>query len=51
MLISHQHGYALSLAGERRRVDPHWKRRLSFARIELPWLQQSVISAGRALLA
>lgn len=51
VLISHQQDYALSLAGERRRVDPHRKRRLSFARIELPWLQQSVIAAGRALLA
>jgi hypothetical protein len=51
VLISHLQGYALSLAGERRRADSHWKRRISFARIELPWLQQSVISAGRALLA
>jgi hypothetical protein len=32
-------------------VDPHWKRGLSFARIGLLWLQQSVVNAGRALLA
>ena len=51
VLISALQGYAVSLAGERRRVDPHWKRGLSFARIGLHWLQQSVIAAGRALLA
>ena len=28
VLISHLQGYAVSLAGERRRGDPHWKRRL-----------------------
>jgi hypothetical protein len=51
VLVSSLQGYAVSLAGERRRVDPHWKRGLSFARIGLQWLQQSVITAGRALLA
>ena len=51
VLISALQGYAVSLAGERRRVDPHWKRGLSFARIGLHWIQQSVITAGRALLA
>ena len=50
-LVSSLQGYAVSLAGERRRVDPHWKRGLSFARIGLQWLQQSVITTGRALLA
>ena len=44
-------GYAVSLAGERRRVDSHWKSSLGFARIGLHWLQQSVIAVGRALLA
>jgi len=39
VLISHLQGYAVSLAGERRRVDPQWKRGLSFARIGLHWLQ------------
>ena len=51
VLVSHLQGYAVSLAGERRRVDPHWKRGLSFARIGLHWLQQSAIIAGRALFA
>ena len=51
VLISNLQGYAISLGGERRRVDPHWKRGLSFARIGLYWLQQSVIAAGRNLLA
>jgi hypothetical protein len=51
VLLSSLQGYAVSLACERRRVDPHWKRGLSFARIGLLWLQQSVVNAGRALLA
>ena len=51
VLISHLQRYAVSLAGERRRGDPHWKRRLSFVRIGLHWLQQSVMTTGRALLA
>jgi len=51
VLVSALQGFAVSLAGERRRVDPHWKRGLSFARIGLHWIQQSVITAGRALLA
>ena len=51
VLISALQGYAVSLAGERRRVDPHWKRGLSFARIGLHWIQQSVIAAGRTLMA
>jgi len=44
VLISALRGYAVSLAGERRRADPHWKRGLSFARIGLHWIQQSVIA-------
>ncbi len=51
VLLSSLQGYAVSLAGERRRVDLHWKRGLSFARIGLHWLQQSVVTARRALLA
>jgi hypothetical protein len=51
VLISSVQGYAVSLSGQRHRVDPHWKRGLSFARIGLHWLQQSVMAAGRALLA
>lgn len=39
--------YAVSLAGARRRVDAHWKRELSGARIGLHWIQESVNGAGR----
>ena len=51
VLVSSLQGFAVSLCGQRRLVDPHWRRGLSFARIGLHWLQQSVITAGRALLA
>ena len=51
VLVSALQGYVVSLAGERRRVDPHWNRGLSFARIGLHWIQQSVIAAGQSLLA
>jgi hypothetical protein len=51
VLLSSLQGYAISLSGQRPLVDPHWKRGLSFLRIGLHWLQQSVIQAGRALLA
>lgn len=51
VLISTLQIYAVSHAGERRRVDPHWKRGVSFTRIGLHWLQQSVIAARRALLS
>ena len=51
VLVSSLQGFAVSLSGQRRLVDPHWKRGLSFARIGLHWLQQSVITAGRAVLA
>ena len=41
-------GYALSLAGLRRQVDPHWKRGMSFLRIGLAALQMAVadVTAG-----
>jgi Transposase DDE domain len=51
VLVSSLQGYAVSLSGQRRLVDPHWKRGLSFARIGLHWLQQSVTTAGRTVLA
>ena len=51
VLVSSLQGFAVSLAGQRRRVDPHWQRGLSFMRIGLKWLQQCVANAGRALLA
>ena len=35
-------GYALSLAGLRRQVDPHWKRGMSFLRVGLAALQMAV---------
>jgi hypothetical protein len=50
VLLSSLQGYAVSLSGQRHRVDPHWKRGLSFARIGLHRLQQSAITAGRDLL-
>jgi hypothetical protein len=51
VLISALLGYAVSLAGERRRIGPHWKRGLSFDRIGLHWIQQSVIAADPTILA
>ena len=51
LLVSSLQGFAVSMAGDRRRVDPHWRRGLSLARIGLQWLQQTVVDAGRALLA
>ena len=33
VLANNLQGFAVSLAGERRRVDPHWQRGLSFVRI------------------
>ena len=50
-LVSALQGYAVSLAGERRRVGSPLERGLSFARNGLHWLQQSVIAAGYALMA
>jgi hypothetical protein len=35
VLVGSLQGYAVSLAGELRRVDPHWQRGLSFVRIDL----------------
>ena len=35
-------GYALSLAGLRRQVDPHWQRGMSFLRIGMAALQMAV---------
>ena len=44
-------GYALSLAGLRRQVDPHWKRGMSFLRIGLAALQMSAVDAAARLMA
>ena len=43
-------GYALSLAGLRRQVDPHWKRGMSFLRIGLGALQMLASDATRRLM-
>jgi len=43
-------GYALSLAGLRRRVDPHWTRGMSFLRIGLAALQMAVADATARLM-
>ena len=44
-------GYALSLAGLRRQVDPHWKRGMSFLRIGVAALQMAAADAGARLMA
>ena len=44
-------GYALSLAGLRRQVDPHWKRGMSFLRLGLGGLQMLASDARSTLMA
>jgi hypothetical protein len=44
-------GYALSLAGLRRQVDPHWKRGMSFLRLGLRTLQMLASDATTRLMA
>ena len=51
VLVSSLQGFALSLSGLRRQVDPHWQRGLSFVRLGLTWLQQSVANAGKPFMA
>ena len=48
VLATSLQGYALSLAGLRQQVDPHWKRGMSFLRIGLAALQMAVadVTAG-----
>jgi len=50
VLASSLQGYALSLAGLRRQVDPHWKRGMSFLRIGLAVLQMAVADAAAKLM-
>jgi hypothetical protein len=50
VLASSLQGYALSLAGLRRQVDPHWKRGMSFLRIGLAALQMAVADAAARLM-
>jgi hypothetical protein len=51
VLVSSLQGYALSLGGLRRRVDPHWRRGMSFVRIGLASLQQYVADAKAKVMA
>jgi hypothetical protein len=44
------HGLAIQLNGLRQRVDPHWKRGLSYLKIGLRWLR-GVFYKGRQLLS
>jgi len=44
-------GYAVSLAGLRRQVDPHWKRGMSFLRLGLRTLQMLASDATTRLMA
>ncbi len=50
VLASSLQGYALSLAGLRRQVDPHWKRGMSFLRIGLAALQLAVADTAARLM-
>ena len=51
VLVGSLQGFAVSLSGLRRQVDPHWKRGMSFLRMGLKWVQRSAVNAGCALLA
>jgi hypothetical protein len=51
VLVGSLQGYALSLNGLRRQVDPHWKRGMSFLRIGLAVLQMTVTDATARLMA
>lgn len=49
VLLATTTGMAVQVEGLRQRVDPHWKRGLSYLKIGLRWLQ-GVIHKGRQLL-
>jgi hypothetical protein len=51
VLICSLQGYALSLAGLRRQVDPHWKRGMSFLRLGLRTLQMLASDGTARLMA
>ena len=51
VLLGSLQGFAVSISGLRRQVDPHWRRGMSFLRIGLKWLQQSAVNASCTLLA
>lgn len=49
LLYSTTQGMAVSIAGLREQVDPHWRRGISYLKIGLRWLQ-GVFHKGRELL-
>ena len=49
LLFSTVHGMAIQIKGLRQRVDPHWKRGISYLKIGLRWLR-GVLHKGRDLL-
>lgn len=51
VLVSSLQGFAISLSGLRRQVDPHWQRGMSFVRIGLATLQAFVADAKARLMA
>ncbi len=50
ILFATSQGMAVQLTGLRQRVDPHWKRGLSYLKIGIRWLK-GVLNKGRALLS
>jgi hypothetical protein len=49
ILYATAHGMALQVAGLRQKVDPHWRRGLSYLKIGLRWLS-GVLHKGRNIL-
>lgn len=50
MLVGSLQGYAISLAGLRLQVDPHWRRGMSFVRIGLATLLAFVADTKAKLM-
>jgi hypothetical protein len=50
ILFATSQGMAVQISGLRTRVDPHWKRGLSYLKIGLRWLK-GVFHKGRDLLS
>jgi hypothetical protein len=48
-LVLVSQGVAVVAAGQRRRVDPHWHRGLSYARIGWNWIDHA-LAHGKALI-
>ena len=51
VLVSSLQGFAVSLSGLRRQLDPHWQRGMSFVRLGLLWIQHSVTNASQRFMA